>query len=522
MHNKKYTKAVILLLFSIVITGLLITSCEITDPTEGLEVRLDAISRETIVNAYVYDANTLQAISDVKVTFTGDNASKIVDETNDPITQFDADNGIFIFGVEDGTTFSSSSPFKVNVKLEANGYTTETSTVKFTSQGTHSINFYLVDPNNLPGDSETDSFDAYADANGSLTSNLEYTTPKGTVLEISSGTTLQDENGNPLTGELNVNITVIPITSENTYNAREIYTQNDETISPMIKFNLSITDQNGREVDEFSENIAFSIILADELKSEYTAGETIPVWKQNSSEGYWEQVGEVTVTANGTVEGSVDEAGVLILGSIVQKCSSTITITNLPDNFSSSIQFFDSKGSLIASTTSSSLSLEINSSGVVAKSVRLNAELSDPFNTGYEVASNVSLQCGNNSVTIEFPAELMSLSFDITGVCTTRDPVVVINPNMSFSYKKQSSSTWQSGNLKNGKAVVSGLEIGETYEIHASFRDNTGISRFKIISESSIDILEESSSDNIIGSEVKTTTDPPTIKYQIDIGDECD
>jgi len=521
MHNIKFTKALILVLFSVVITGLLITSCEITDPTDGIEVRLDAISRETVVSAYVYDANTLLSLPNVSVTFTGDNAGKIVDETNDPVSHFDADNGIFTFGVEDGTEFSSDSPFKVNVKLETAGYTTETKTIKLSSQGTHSVNLYLIDPANLPDDSETSSADAVTDAAGSLVSSVDYTTGKGTVLGITSGTVFKNENDSPVAGELTINITVIPITADNTYNAQDLYTEDNKEISPMLKFNLAITDKSGKEVDNFSDSISFSINLSDELKSKYSAGETIAIWKQSRSSGDWTQVGEATVTSNGTVEGSTNQAGVLILGKAIETCNANVTITNLPENYSSSIQFFDENGSLVTSTTSPNFTVEINSEGVQIKSVRLTAELSDPFNTGFELAKDVSLECGSNTVTLDFPEELMSIAFDITGVCTSRDPVVVINPNISFSYRKEGASTWQSGKLTDGKAVVSGLVIGETYEIHASFRDNTGISRFTLNSETSIDILEDDNSDNILYSGVETSTTPPTIQYKIDIGDEC-
>lgn len=533
----RHKKAIILSFLVITITALLITSCEITDPTEGLEVRLNSKSRETLANAYIYDANTLEPVTaNVQVTFTGDNASKIVDETNEHKTSFNAKNGILLFGIEDGTEFSSNSPFRVNVKLKADGFNDETTSIKFTSHGNHIVNLFMVNPATLPSNADTETFEAgSADNSGILNQDVEHTTTKGTKIEMQAGTALKASDGSPLVGQLTSNVTVVPFTSENRYNVQQdLSTSGNTKIAPVMKFTFSLSDRSGNSADNLSNQVSFSLPLPDGFESRYQPGETIYVWKQSSSNGSWKQVGQASINSSSSssmksngitaasLEGYLDETGNLIFGNETSVCNSTLTITNLPPDFGSTIQFFDQEGTLAATTTNSTVELEIDDGGSTITSVRLNADLDDPFNTGIEIGNNISLNCGNNSTALNFPEELVSLRFEIVGVCTEKDPVVVVNPNVSFSYKKEGASTWQSGNLVNGKASIAGLEIGTIYEVTATYRDNSGNGRFEIISASEVNILELSNPENILSSSVDYSTTPPTLYYEIDLGDECD
>ena len=73
MKNKKLS---FLLLSVSFILSLFITSCDIKNPVDGIELRVKTLARTTVVSFAVYDAATDKIIKDeVSVTFTGPNAS---------------------------------------------------------------------------------------------------------------------------------------------------------------------------------------------------------------------------------------------------------------------------------------------------------------------------------------------------------------------------------------------------------------------------------------------------------------
>lgn len=512
-----------------------IQSCEITEPTDGLEVRLNTFSRETLVSGYLYDANTLEPVSEnITVEFIGENSSKIVDETNEQQSSFTVKNGLFIFGIEDGTEFSRNSPLSFNVIIQGGNYESELQRIEIKQKGNQTRNFYLSDPSNLPSDSDSETFnEGTTDNSGTLNQPMELTTSQGNSVSISSGTTLKDANGSPVIGDLTSRLTIVPLTTENSYNApSSINTSSGAAVNPLVKFNFNVTDQSGNSVDNFSNDVHFSINLPTDFDLPISSGETISVWKQNSNTGNWGKVGEASLSSllltgksfnsisEGSLNGTTNEAGNLLLGNENDVCDAFLTISNYPDDFSAALQFFDNEGKLLTTSNSSEVDFQIPVEGMTIGTVRINAELSDPFNTGIELGNNISLVCDQNSANLNFPNNLLGVELQIIGICTAEDPVVVVNPNVSFSYRKEGTSTWQSGNLVNGFATVTGLELA-TYEVSATYRGKSGNAKFEIIDETNINIIEVSNPENLLSVDVDPSLSPPRVTLEIDIEDEC-
>lgn len=539
MNFRKYILP-FLLITAALSSALVISSCDIKSPTEGIEVRLNTKTRETLVNTYFYDANTKNSISqNVKVTFSGSNASKITDETNDPKTVFTAENGILLFGIKDGTEFSESAPFSVTLKMEASGYETKTEVLKITSKGIQTYDMFLVNPATLPQNADQGTGTGSTNNTGTTTSNVQLTTGGGTTVNIPSGTQITTSTGTPLTGNISVNITTIPITAQNIYNVpQNLAVSTTQTIAPAISIDLSITDQNGNSSNN---EIEISVPLADGIVNprtgnEYQAGDTMGFFRFNATTGLWEKVGNGTVTgslpkkslrkinAGRYVGGAVVAGAVIIAGNDETNCSAVLTVANIPSGFNnSSLRFFNAEGNRMnPSNSGSNFYFEIPDGGTTIASIRINADLNDPFNTGTQLGSNIALACGSNSTSLNFPSNLVGAQFEIIGVCTSKDPVVEVFPNASFSYRQVGTQTWQSGSLVNGRATITGLVVGASYEVTTSYRGNTGNAQVKITSSSIIDILQISNPENLLSQEVDETTNPATVKLSIDIGNECD
>jgi len=531
MNIKKFMLPVLLILTA-VSSALIINSCDIKSPIEGIEVRLNTFTRETLVGTYFYDAVSRNAVSqNVKVTFTGANASKIVDETNETKTVFTAEKGILLFGIQDGTQFSQSSPFEVTVKLEASGFETKTEIIKIYSKGVQSYDLFMNNSSTTPQNADEGTTTAQTDNSGTTQTDVQVTTNSGeTTVTIPAGTDL----GN-LSGNITVNVTTVPITSQNVYIVpQNLSLSNNSTIEPAATINVSIKDQNNNSSSSLVQ-ISLGGIVNPRTGTEYQSGETVGFFMQNTTTGNWEKVGEGTATspAPGTlgktnktnvIGGAVVAGAVIIMGNEETTCQAVLTITNIPSGFNkSSLRFFNSEGKRMnPSNSGSNFYFEIPEGGATVASVRINADLNNPFNTGTELGSNIALTCGSKSTTLNFPSNLVGVQFDITGICTARDPQVVVFPNATFSYRKKGTQTWQGGSLVNGKASITGLEVGATYEVTASYRGNTGNAEVRITSSSAVDILQISNPENLLSSSVDASTVPQTVKLTIDIGNECD
>ena len=76
MKNKKISLLFLSLSF---ITALFITSCDIKNPVDGIELRVKTMARTTVANLSIYDAATGNMIKPdkVTVTFQGKMATKL-------------------------------------------------------------------------------------------------------------------------------------------------------------------------------------------------------------------------------------------------------------------------------------------------------------------------------------------------------------------------------------------------------------------------------------------------------------
>ena len=527
MNIKKYILPILLILTA-VSSALIINSCDIKSPIEGIEVRLNTFTRETIVGTYFYDATTRNAISqNVKVTFIGTNASNIADETNESKTVFTAENGILLFAIKDGTQFSENSPFQVTVKLEADNFDTKTEVIKIYSKGVQSYDLFMNNSSTTPQDADQATGTAQTN-NGTTQSEVQVTTDGGgTTVTIPAGTNL----GN-LSGNVTVNVTTVPITSQNAYIVpQNLSLSNNSSIEPAATINVSIKDQSGKSSSNLVQ-VSLGGIVNPRTGAEYQSGETVGFFMQNTTTGNWEKVGEGTATSpapgglgktnkTNVIGGAIVAGAVIIMGNEETTCTSVLTITNIPSGFNkSSLRFFDSEGNRMnPSNSGSNFIFEIPDGGTTITSVRINADLNNPFNTGTQLGSNISLSCGSKSTTLTFPPNLVGAQFDITGKCTQKDPVVTVFPSISFSYRKVGTQTWQGGSLSNGKGTITGLEVGATYDVTASYRGNTGEAQFTVTSASVIDIINFS---NVLSQSVDESTSPPTLILTIDLKDECD
>jgi hypothetical protein len=528
--------------------SLIILSCDIKNPVEGLEVRLNAIKRETLVTAYIYDAKTGEPIEqEVKIEFTGNNASQVVDETNDPKINFTANGGLFNFGIKDGATINLSNPLKVMLKAKSPGHLEIEQMLTFTSKGVQAVTLFLakeedfqenVSNNTLPGGN--------ANSSGTVTDAVSVNSDDGTSAIIPGGTTLTTDNGTPLTGQLNIVITSIFYNDQTaSLIPGNLQINTGTAIVPLMNFSAVVQDNNQNVTGDLPDNVKFFIPLPSEAvnpvtNNVYQPGDVISAWKLNSSGEYVQIFPGAAVLAGSAAglmkTGNSNSLGLEIsgnpdfIGDAVESCDFTFNITNPHPGFN--LQLFKNNNL-------------VQSFAGIPSSINISRNSSDPADTydlkfganpvtgegGTLYASYVSSTgCGSGSaaVTFAYPTESIQASITITGVCDYgSDNPKRVYPSITFNYKKKGTSVWQQGTLDQGHTVIAGLEPNTTYEAKATYRDKEASVDIEVTNPTDFEVFAGDDQGYLLRAEIvgTTTSNGETmveIEIDINLQDDCD
>jgi hypothetical protein len=530
--------------------SLIILSCDIKNPVEGLEVRLNAIKRETLVTAYIYDAKTGEAIEqEVKVEFIGNNASQVVDETNDPKLSFTAKGGLFNFGIKDGAVISQSNPLKIMVKVKSSGYLEVEQTLTFASKGIKAVTLFLpkeedfrenVSNNTLPGGS--------ADNSGTVTDAVNISSNNGTSAVIPAGTNLTTDNGTPLTGQLTIVVKSIFYNDQTSALIPDNLQVNPgSSIVPFLNFSAVIQDGNQNVTGDLSENVKFFIPLPIDAvnpvtKNPYQPGDVISAWKLNSAGEYVQIfpraiVSEISASIFGVMKTSTSNSlGLQIsgnpnfIGDAVESCDFTFNITNPRSGFN--LQLFKNN-TLVESFAGipSSITVSRNSSDPVDNyDFKFGANpVTGEGGTSYtNYISSTGCGSGSADVTFTYPAESIQASITITGVCDYgSDNPKRVYPSITFNYKKKGTTVWQQGTLDQGHTVIAGLEPNTTYEAKATYRDKEASVDIYVTNATTFDVMAGDDQGYLLRAEIVGTSSLNgetimEIEIDIDLQDECD
>jgi len=301
--------------------SLFIFSCDIKSPTEGIQVRVKNIPRTTTVRVEFIDSQTgivlgTDASATVTVTFEGQNKNDVISEVNEQITELTTKNGVIYFAIRDNITPTVTNPVEVVLVCKSNKYLTTSGRIFLTNAGTHGFNISMV---NLQQGKQGEGIETKEDKEGTtstgtgtnkdivITTTADPTDPD-VVVTIPAGTVLMDETGKPLAGEITTRLTYFSPTSENatasfpgglTVNV-ESQGRGDFTTVGFAAVDMSV---NGTSVESFGgQGIKIDFVIPEgiinpETGSPIKAGDKIPMWSYNESNGAWKYEGEYTITS---------------------------------------------------------------------------------------------------------------------------------------------------------------------------------------------------------------------------------
>lgn len=251
MNLQNTLKKLLVVLF-VAIPAFWFTSCDITDPLEGITLLLNLKERNTTVSVVVRDAATGDVVGfddssvSLDVTFSGDDNLVIINMLNEEATRLNAlEKGLFNFALRDEIETSPQDPLIFRINLAADGYLTESQLVVIDGNGEHVVDVEMIRAQqppegvvireNLPIGAataqgitnepilfgSTDNGDEVLfsglqnrinSRSGNDSGSMSDNPPPGPPISVVSpsvrffveaGTEMKDENGSPLQGSLN-------------------------------------------------------------------------------------------------------------------------------------------------------------------------------------------------------------------------------------------------------------------------------------------------------------------------------
>ncbi len=317
--NKKYLS---LVLFVLVSTTFLFTACEIKNPTQGLEVRIETIERTTTVSVQFVDAATQQLVQvPVEVVFEGDGKEEIISSTNVEISELTSNQGVAVFAIKDDVVPSEADPFKVNLVCQADGYLSTSQPVSISKTGAASIIIFMTNLTNLPSGtaSNTETTGTSSNTTGTsgtivVSSGEDNTSNSQATITLPQGTILKDQNGNALSGTIKTTVTYFNPTDQEALTAFpggfsvEVENENGEmqeggfVSAGFVAVEMTV---DGTPVETF-ENGTLQLdidipadVINPETEQPVASGDVIPLWSFNEDTGEWKYEGEVTIAKSG-------------------------------------------------------------------------------------------------------------------------------------------------------------------------------------------------------------------------------
>lgn len=189
------------------------------DAFDSLDVIITVPEVNSRVAGVLVDANAGVPVNTVTtITFGGRDAGLIVDDFDDPVSEVQAESGVFTFGISNNFTPTTDNPAEFTVTVSIDGFNASTRTVQVFEEGLTTFQVLLVsdDPRQAPQGASGDSQSSGQASNGVTASDVTVTPPPATnsdtgdqistSVTIPAGTVLQTADGTPLTGSLTTDI----------------------------------------------------------------------------------------------------------------------------------------------------------------------------------------------------------------------------------------------------------------------------------------------------------------------------
>lgn len=499
--TRKIYSLIALLAFS------LFQGCELSDPTENLNLIIDYNILETAIGINIIDTNTelpLETSNNdmLKITLLGEDKEKVLDPDCSYNDSYETNVGILSLAINPNYTPSQTDPINVMLKIECDGYMTTYRSVKITEEGLTNTTVDLLNLKNPPTGVFVEDFENITSiSQGKVSEEIKISgNTSGMNLTIPVGTTIWDDSGNPLNGNLSIRQVVFSSTEEDAMElmpgGNGVFTNAivEDGSKQEIEFfsagfaNFELTDESGNIGTVFNNgNVNVSYNLNEGIKNPNTGtaiqeGDKIPVWSFDESTQLWEYEKEAEV---------IKKDGKLCIKTKLSHFSywnfdwwgyssmcdygATVTFSTGDDTDSSYICL---SGNYYDKSTNAYLGCQhfygrVNTpvSVMYAPKDRPVTIKFDYIFNGYELPDDLSI---SDLCTGEYSVPLSTITtktatITIEGRCNTGDNDVIVKPTFYAVYMDLTTGAYNWVQITQGKATITGLIEGRKYRVYAYF-----------------------------------------------------
>lgn len=434
-----------------------VVSCDVDKITSlqdtlKIIVNPDAVKNKKEIS--VVNANNAGAtIPNLSIALSGDNTSDIY--TSDGQAALNFNGGQIVIGLKQNITPSIENPINVKAELSADGYITKTIDLIFDGEPVEAISVPLLEKANLPDNVKVEE-ETQPVTGGTTNGAVEVSAKKAdgsaalATVTIPDNTEINDENGNPVSGTLEVSMQTLELDAESgsDFNISEevpnLATENGDAVIPssviQLDFNVGSTPVVPSEItlDVDSSEDVF-ITLSDgtlfKIPSNLLGKSNA---KKSSVTGF-----TINFTALYALLGSrLGLSAIITIGTAFgpdATCSGDVTITNGGASTSIIFKLKDSDNKTVASSTQTIYANESQTvTGItLIEGANYSLEISAETANGNVLLSSTTVDCNilNTSIEIsdesKLPTEVLNIPFSIT--CPT---VAIALDQTTLRYKK--------------------------------------------------------------------------------------
>lgn len=247
-------------IFAIALMASACNTTSLEDALESISVVIELPPIETELSVQFIDATTGALIEQpIEVTFFGDQSQQYqpIDMYSDEVDIFKATSGFMNIGIPNGANVSESSPIIMGMSLKSQGYRDQVSSIEITSEGQNYFILEMVPVSNTPtGVSIINDVLPNSVTEGLLTEPISYSASElsGSItprigFDLPEGTVLKDADGTPLSGQLEVEVTIFNTSTPGATRFSNTTFLNRDQDSARIIYGLwetKLMDQSGR------------------------------------------------------------------------------------------------------------------------------------------------------------------------------------------------------------------------------------------------------------------------------------
>lgn len=486
---------------------------KIESPTKGVKLIVNYDLLKTYVNIRFYDAATGQQIGmddgkQVSVNITGESASAVIDMEGESGKTYKSGGGYMTLYLNPNVEFfpSLENPIRFSIVAQLEGYMQASRSMVITENGDYFVDISMVQSQLPPEGVVVTKEDNIGNAvQGEIQEDISVKTNGDLAgVFIPKGTVLKDENGNVLSGSLNIEITHFDNLKDQSLasfpGGLMSGLKKNESIKDGVFYtvgfvSVEIKDNSGKQAKIIEgEPMALTLMVPEQTfnpqtSSTVNSGDYVSVQSYDPEEGVWnyEQASNIESVMNGMeVTAWLNHLSYWNFGWFYENsCETGVEIAFTGDQ--SGCECVNVQG-IMRKTQDDTFLRYVNMEVCDGETVIVtNAPANIPvyiewsnttcYNYFVDPAYNplhiVDL-CNNNQYDVPLlneSGQITNISIDVTARCDSY-PDVEVHPTFGFWFRESAGNCWRYGFMYDGKANICDVEIGKDYVIGAYYENS--------------------------------------------------